>query len=33
MKLYADPITINCRKVLAGFALMGVRFENEHIDY
>ena len=33
MKLYADPITINCRKVLAGFALMGVRFENERVDY
>jgi hypothetical protein len=28
MKLYHDPITVNCRKVLAGFELMSVSFEN-----
>ncbi|MEO0322768.1 MAG: glutathione S-transferase family protein [Myxococcota bacterium] len=33
MKLFADPITVNCRKVLAGFDLMNVPFEREHIDY
>ena len=25
MKLYADPITVNCRKVVAGLDLMIVR--------
>jgi glutathione S-transferase len=33
MKLYADPITVNCRKVLAGFDLMGAPYELEHVDY
>ncbi len=33
MKVYADPITINCRKVLAGFQLMGVPYELAHVDY
>ncbi len=33
MKLYADPITVNCRKVLAGFDLMDVPFEHVHVDY
>lgn len=33
MKLYFDPITVNCRKVVAGFGLMGVDFEKSHIDY
>ncbi len=33
MELYADPITVNCRKVLAGLKLLGVEFELKHIDY
>jgi len=33
MKIYADPITVNCRKVLAGLDLMGVPFELVHVDY
>lgn len=33
MKLYADPITVNCRKVLAGFKLMGIPYERIHVDY
>ena len=33
MKIFADPITVNCRKVLAGLDLMKVPFEHEHIDY
>ena len=33
MKLYFDPITVNCRKVLAGLGLMGVSFETSHVDY
>jgi glutathione S-transferase len=33
MKLYYDPITVNCRKVAAAFNLMGVSFEKAHVDY
>ena len=33
MKIYADPITVNCRKVLAGLNLMNVPFERVHVDY
>jgi glutathione S-transferase len=33
MKIYADPITVNCRKVLAGLDLMGAPFERVHVDY
>jgi glutathione S-transferase len=33
MQLYADPITINCRKVLAGLDLIGAPFELRHVDY
>jgi glutathione S-transferase len=33
MKLYHDPITVNCRKVVAGFELMSVGFEKSHVDY
>lgn len=33
MKIYADPITVNCRKVLAGLDLMEVPYELVHIDY
>ncbi|MEO0425779.1 MAG: glutathione S-transferase family protein, partial [Pseudomonadota bacterium] len=32
-KLYADPITINCRKVLAGLDLIGAEFETVHVDF
>lgn len=33
MKLYCDPITVNCRKVLAGLDLIGADFEKVHVDY
>jgi glutathione S-transferase len=33
MKIYADPITINCRKVLAGLQLMNIPYERVHVDY
>ncbi len=33
IKLYADPITVNCRKVLAGFQLIGIPYELSHVDY
>lgn len=33
MKVYADPITVNCRKVLAGLDLIGAEFERVHVDY
>ena len=33
MKLYADPITVNCRKALAGLDLIGAQFELELVDY
>ncbi|MGI9336351.1 MAG: glutathione S-transferase family protein [Gammaproteobacteria bacterium] len=33
MKIYYDPITVNCRKVLAGMALLGVEYETGKIDY
>lgn len=33
VKLYYDPITVNCRKVLAGFKLVGLEFETMAIDY
>jgi glutathione S-transferase len=33
MKVYADPITINCRKVIAGLDLMGAPYELMHVDY
>ena len=33
MKLYYDPRTVNCRKVVAGFKLMDVDFESENVDY
>ncbi len=33
MQIYADPITINCRKVLAGLDLIGATFELKHVDY
>ncbi len=33
MKIYADPISVNSRKVIAGLKLMGVDYELEHVDY
>ena len=33
MEIHADPITINCRKVLAGLQLMGAPYELVHVDY
>jgi glutathione S-transferase len=33
MKIYADPITVNCRKVLAGLDFLNAPFERVHIDY
>lgn len=33
MKLYFDPISVNCRKVVAGFGLMNVSYEKAHVDY
>ena len=33
MEIHADPITINCRKVLAGLQLMGAPYKLVHVDY
>ena len=33
MQIHADPITVNCRKVLAGFKLIGAPYELIHVDY
>ena len=33
MQIHADPITVNCRKVLAGLNLMGVPYELKKVDY
>jgi glutathione S-transferase len=33
MKVYADPITVNCRKVLAGLDLLDVQFDFQLVDY
>lgn len=33
MQVYADPITVNCRKVLAGLDFLEVPFERVHVDY
>ena len=33
MKVYADPITINCRKVIAGLEFLGAPYELVHVDY
>ena len=33
MKLYADPISVNCRKVISGLKLMGIEFQLEYVDY
>jgi glutathione S-transferase len=33
IKIYADPITVNCRKVMAGMDLIGAPYELVHVDY
>lgn len=33
MKLYFDPITVNCRKVIAGLDLIGSAYESEVMSY
>ncbi len=33
LKVYLDPCTVNCRKVLAGLDLMGAPYERVHVDY
>jgi glutathione S-transferase len=33
LKIYADPITVNCRKVIAGLQLIGAPYELSHVDY
>lgn len=33
MKIYADPRSVNCRKVLAGFELLGAPYELVHVDF
>ncbi|MDE2146709.1 MAG: glutathione S-transferase family protein [Burkholderiales bacterium] len=33
MQIYADPITVNCRKVLAGLSLIGAPYTLKHVDY
>ncbi|MGB7181460.1 MAG: glutathione S-transferase family protein [Burkholderiaceae bacterium] len=33
MKLYYDPITVNCRKVVAGLDFIGAKYDEEKMDY
>ncbi|MEE2980568.1 MAG: glutathione S-transferase family protein [Pseudomonadota bacterium] len=33
MKLYYDPITVNCRKVVAGLDLIGASYDEELVSY
>jgi glutathione S-transferase len=33
LKIHADPITVNCRKVLAGLEFIGAPYELVHVDY
>ena len=33
MQIFADPITVNCRKVLAGLDFLQAPFERVHVDY
>ncbi|KEF62922.1 uncharacterized protein A1O9_00896 [Exophiala aquamarina CBS 119918] len=33
LEVYADPCTVNCRKVLAGLDLIGTKYNFNHIDY
>ena len=33
IKIYADPITVNCRKVIAGLDFIGAPYELVHVDF
>jgi len=33
MELYADPITVNCRKVIAGMKMLGADYKLNKVDY
>lgn len=33
IEIHADPITINCRKVLAGLQLIDAPYKLVHVDY
>lgn len=33
MDIYADPMTVNCRKVLAGLQMLGVDYSLKTVDY
>jgi glutathione S-transferase len=33
MEVYADPITVNCRKVIAGLKLLGANYRLVKVDY
>ena len=33
LKVYLDPCTVNCRKVLAGLDLVGAPYQRVHVDY
>jgi glutathione S-transferase len=33
LQAYLDPCTVNCRKVLAGFELVGLPYQLRHVDY
>lgn len=33
LKVYLDPCTVNCRKVLAGLDLIGAPYETQKVDY
>lgn len=33
MTLFYDPVTVNCRKVVAGLALIGAEYDEELLDY
>ena len=33
MELYADPITVNCRKAIAGLKLMDADYSLSKVDY
>ena len=33
LRVHADPITVNCRKVLAGLQLMDIDYEHVEVDY
>ena len=33
MKLYYDPITVNCRKVIAGLDMIGADYAEQRLDF